>query len=113
MTNEESKGENEAETFPTTQVNTKCGSVWNTTRFFRNLKCDKYPSAATISGYGRYEPNCINRDRANFGKVNRNANKNGRHQIYCQLKAFCLTAWKIRPSVPFHCRKLCEINIYF
>ena len=27
MTNEESEGENDSETFPTTQVNTKCGSV--------------------------------------------------------------------------------------
>jgi hypothetical protein len=27
MTNEECEGENDADTFPTTQVNTKCGSV--------------------------------------------------------------------------------------
>jgi len=54
MTNEESEGDKDAQTLPTTQANTKFGRICNKSWFFRNLKCDRYSSAATISGYGRY-----------------------------------------------------------
>ena len=81
MNNKKFEGDDHATTSVTTQgTYTKCGTIWTTPWFFQNFQCDR-PSAAKISGYGRYRPNCIQFMKAKFENFNRNDQKK-KHQSY-------------------------------
>lgn len=75
ISNKKSERDNRTATCVTVKSLKKRGTLWTTTWFFQNFKCDTAPSVATISGCGRYMSTYITCEKTKFGNFNRKANE--------------------------------------